>query len=159
MDDSVGSRQGADGAAGDAVASARVHASVFAPALAVGAIYGGAWLALAAYGRGEEDFARLLLLIFAVGTPLLLAHAWLRYRAAGITVAGDAVVVARGWPYGTARSLPFADVAGVDVRRSPLGRLLGTGTLVVRLRDGEHLSVGDIGQPERIAEALRGRLR
>lgn len=158
MNESSGDRREIGEEAADAAAVARVHASVFAPALAVGVIYGGAWLALAAHGRGQDDFARLLLLIFAVGTPLLLAHAWLRYRGGGLVAGGEGISVARGWPAGRARSVRYPDVAGVDVRRSPLGRLFGTGTVVVRLRDGETLSVGDIRYPERIAEALRQRL-
>lgn len=138
---------------------AQVHASVFAPAVVVAVLYGGAWLAFAAQGRSGEDFARLLLLICAIGTPLLLAHALMRFRSARIELGPGAVTVSRGWPHGPARAIPIGDVVSVRVRRSVLGRLFGTGSLELRLRDGEDLAVGDLGQPERIADALSDRLR
>ena len=138
---------------------ARVHASVFAPAVVVAALYGGAWLVYAAQGRGGEDFARLLLLICAVGAPLLLGHALIRYRTARVMLGAGAITVSRGWPHGGPRIVRIDDVIAAQVRRSVFGRLFGTGTLELRLRDGEDLSVGDLGQPERIADILAARLR
>ena len=158
MDESTRATRPVSGAAAAVEVAARVHASVFAPAVVVAVLYGGAWLIYAAQGRGGEDFARLLLLICAVGTPLLLAHALMRYRAARIELQPAAITVSRGWPHGRGRVIPVGDVAAVRVRRSVFGRLFGTGSLELRLRDGEDIAVGDLGHPERIADALRAKL-
>lgn len=86
---------------------ASVHGSVFAPAVVVGVLYGGAWLVYAAQGRGGDDFARLLLLICAVVTPLLLAHALMRYRTVRVVLGPDAISVSRaGLTGGRRRSRP-----------------------------------------------------
>jgi hypothetical protein len=137
---------------------ARVHASVFAPAAVVGVLYGGAWLVYAAQGRGGDDFARLLLLICAVVTPLLLAHALMRYRTVRVVLGPEAISVSRGWPHGRPQTILADNVISARVRRSVFGRLFGTGSLELRLRDGEDLMVADLRRPERIADAL-GRRR
>ena len=135
-----------------------VHWTIFLPALAVGALYSGAWLFLMAAGRGDTTLARLLLIVAVVGAPLLLAQAFLRHQAFGLAVGSRGLWYRRGWVRPRWQRVPLAEIARVEVVRGPAGHLLGGGALVVRMRTGERLKLDDVAVPADAARAVRQRL-
>jgi len=140
------------------LAEAGAHWSLFLPAILVGALYGAGWLGLDVTGRGGGALARLVFLVLVAAPPLLLGHAFLRFYSAGVVVTAEHILVARGWPHQTAERIPLSEVESVSVRASLLSRLLGSGSLHIRLWDGRDVDARDLARPQDIVEALNGRL-
>lgn len=141
------------------LATARAHWSVFLPAVIVAALYGIAWLGLDAAGRTGGALGRLVFLVLLMAPPLLVAHAFLRFYSAGVTVTRKYILVARGWPHYTAERIPLAEVESVTERRSLMSRLLGAGSLHIRLWDGRDVDARDLADPREVVGVIRGRLR
>lgn len=136
--------------------------TIYLPALLAGVLYGGLWLVMIVLGRGDSALARALLLVAAIGTPLLLLHAWLRARACGLRLTDDELSYRRGWLRPDWHHVPLQDVTGAHVVYGPAGRLLGSGALIVTLRDGRTLRLVDIagaGAAARQIEQRSGALR
>lgn len=141
------------------LAALRAHWSVFLPALLVAALYGASWLVLDAIGHGGGALARLVFLVLVAAPPLLVAHAFLRFHSAGVTVTRKHILVARGWPRQAAERIPLAEVESVSVRASLIARMLGAGSLHIRLWDGRDIDARDLADPHELVEVIRGRLR
>jgi uncharacterized membrane protein YdbT with pleckstrin-like domain len=141
------------------LAAARAHWSVFLPALIVAALYGLGWLGLDATGRTGGALGRLVFLVLLTAPPLLVAHAFLRFYSAGVTVTRKHILLARGWPRYTAERIPLSDVESVTERRSLMARLVGAGSLHIRLWDGRDVDARDLADPHELVEVIRGRLR
>lgn len=141
------------------LAEAGAHWSLFVPALLVAVLYGAGWLALETTGRGGGALSRLVFLVLLAAPPLLIAHAFLRFHSAGVMVTGEHILVARGWPHQSGEQIPLSEVESVSVRASLLSRLLGSGSLHIRLWDGRDIDARDLSRPQDIVEALSGRLQ
>lgn len=98
---------------------ARVHWAVYLP---------GALLVL--WGGVPND-PRLAgwFVIFGV---ILLIYALVLRRMTGLTITDRRVVARTSLVFGAVAEMDRGDVEGVEIRRNPLGRLLGFGTVVVR---------------------------
>ena len=143
----------------ETLTAVRAHWSLFLPALIVAALYGMSWLGLDATGRSGGALARLVFLVLLVAPPLLLAHAFLRFYSAGVAVGPNHVLVARGWPHHEGDQIPLSEIESVSVRSSLIARLLGAGSIHIRLWNGNDIDVRDIADPDRIVEIIRARLR
>ncbi len=158
MDESIGLRQdGFDGSvAGEpAVMRKGAHWSIFMPTLLVALLYGGTWLLLASYGREQGALGRLLMLVCALGVPMLLVHAFLRYMSTCVTVTKSAVILERGWPRRQPITVVLGEVSDVDTRRPFMGRLFGSGAFIVSTRKNRRLVVNDLDDPDAVAETVR----
>ena len=131
------------------------HWSIFMPTVVVALLYGGTWLLLASHDRAHGDLGRLLMLVCALGVPMLLVHAFLRYMSTCVTVTKSAVILERGWPRRQPITVVLGDVAEVETGRPLLGRLFGSGALIVRTRKNKRLVVNDLDDPDALAETLR----
>jgi uncharacterized membrane protein YdbT with pleckstrin-like domain len=147
-----------DDDAAETLAEAGAHWSLFVPAVLVAALYGASWIALDAAGRGGGALSRLIFLVLVAAPPLLLGHAFLRFYSTGVVVTRDHILVARGWPHQTVERVPLSEVEALSVRASLLARLLGSGSLHIRLWDGRDIDARDLARPQNIVEALTGRL-
>lgn len=134
------------------------HWTIFLPSLVVACLYGGLWLVLAAFGRADMALARLLLIVFVVGVPLLLVHAALRHRSCRLVIGDSRLWCRHGWFRPRWRRIALADVDTVSAARSLFGRLLGGGAVVIRFKDGETLKLDDLDAPLTAARAIRMRL-
>lgn len=131
------------------------HWSIFMPTVVVAALYGGTWLLLALHGREHGALGRLLMLVCALGVPMLLVHAFLRYMSTCVTVTKSAVILERGWPRRQPITVVLGDVADAGTRRPLMGRLFGSGALIVKTRRNRRFVVNDLDDPDALAETLR----
>jgi len=141
------------------LAKARAHWSVFLPAVIVAALYGLGWVGLDTTGHAGGALGRLVFLVLLTAPPLLVAHAFLRYYSARATVTRKYILLSRGWPRYTAERIPLADVESVTLRRSLVARLVGAGSLHIRLWDGRDIDARDLADPHELVDIIRGRLR
>ena len=136
----------------------RAHWTLFAPAILVALVYGLMWLVLVLLGRGDGAVARICLLVFSIGSPLLLVYGFLRYNSVWIALAGDELCLARGWPRLSHDQIPLGKISGIRLRQSFVGRHFHVGEVLVETRDGQRYRVSDIADPEMIVRELNGAL-
>ena len=84
------------------------------------------------------------------GTVLPLA----RWRATHIVVTDRRLMVREGLVSRQGLDVPVDRIASVRVRRTPFGRLVGSGTLIVDTGDPEPMRFADVGQVERVQARL-----
>lgn len=149
--------------AGDAelepVADARAHISLFVPTIIVAILFGGSWCVLWGAGLEETRLARVSLLVFLLAPPLLLVQAFLKYHSTGLAVTDCDLLVAPGWPRQSGVEVPLLGVDSVDVSASWLTRWFDTGTVRIRLVDGDVLKVSDLARAKQMTDYIRTRLR
>jgi membrane protein YdbS with pleckstrin-like domain len=120
---------------------------VFLPTLVIGVLYLLAWLWLSATGRAGGGLAKLVLLVLAIGVPLLAAHAMLRFQTIRLQARETALLYHPGWPRDMPVELPYALVERVALRRGLAGLAFGGGTLVAELTTGGRTAIADLGNP------------
>lgn len=140
------------------LAEVRAHWSLFLPTPIVAAVYGGAWLYVETTALAGGALARLLFLVMLLAPPLLLAYAFLRYYSTGAALTRHHLLLSRGWPHVGGEEIALSEIEAVTVRETWLGRLLGAGTLHVRLRDGGAIATRDLAAPGDFAAAVTARL-
>ncbi len=126
----------------------RARWQLFLPTLVITALYAAAWLYLAQTGRSGGGLAKLVLLVIAVGVPLLTAHAFLRHQTIRVQARGDALRYHPGWPRDLPVDLPYALIERIWVKRGIAGRLFGGGTLVIELTTGARVAIADLSDPD-----------
>jgi len=131
--------------------------AVFLPAILIVGGYAAAFAWLWLQGRGDGALARLCLLVLAVGGPFLLAHAVLRRFTVRIDVMPHAVYAHTGFPRKAPDEIPYALIRRLTLRRGPVGRLTGSGTLVFEIAGGTAIVVADLARPDQALRAI-GRL-
>lgn len=141
------------------LAEVGAHWSLFLPAILVAIIYGVAWLLLDFGGHGEGALGRLIFLVLVAAPPLLWGHAFLRFYSTGAAVTQNHVVVARGWPHHEAIRIALSEIESATMRVSWLARMLGAGSIHLRLWDGSEIDVYDLERPDRVVEIIREHIR
>ncbi|HXK54197.1 MAG TPA: PH domain-containing protein [Hyphomicrobiales bacterium] len=141
------------------LAETRAHWSLFLPAILVAALYGCAWLILDWNDLAGGALARLVFLVLVAAPPLLWGHAFLRFYSIGVALTETHVLVARGWPHHEARQIDLGEIESATVRVSPLARMLGSGSLHLRMWDGTEIDAYDLKRPDRLAALIRERIR
>ena len=127
------------------------HWTVFLPSLVIALLYGGLWSWFSA-GDAADGLARVALLVVAVGVPMLLAHAAIRFFGAEIVTADEALIARPGVPKRTEARVRVEDVVTVSIRRGLIGRVFDVGTVIVTDRSGQSVAVPDMAAPWRVAE-------
>jgi membrane protein YdbS with pleckstrin-like domain len=141
--------------AGEGAPVFRPGMPIFAPTAVILLFYATAWVALGMVGKSDSGIARLSLLVVTIAVPLLALHAFLRLQTIRLQVAGDVVRYHPGWPKDASVVMPVALIERVAIRRGLAGRMLRAGTLSMQLTTGQRISVADLADPERAAEAIR----
>lgn len=134
--------------------SYRAGWQVFIPTVAIAVLYSVAWLYLYHEGEQNGSLARLLLIVLAVGVPLVAAHAFLRHQTIRIQVMSKGIRYHPGWPRDLPVDLPFDLVERIRVKRSLVSWLVDSGTLVIDLTTGERVAIADLHQPDVIRAAV-----
>jgi membrane protein YdbS with pleckstrin-like domain len=131
--------------------------ALFLPMILIVGGYTATFLALWLFGLGDGTLARLCLLVLALGGPFMAAHAVLRRFTIRIDVMPHAVYVHTGFPRKAPVEIPYALIGRLTLKRGPIGRLTGSGTLIFDVAGGTRIETADIARP---GEALRaiGRL-
>ena len=131
-----------------------VHWAVFLPTVAIAVLYTILWFWFTDIRGTSGGVSRAALLVLAVGVPLLLVHAGLRYVNGCIELGRDHMVVHPGWPVRREAQISFKDIARLTVKRGLIGRIFDVGTLVVTDNNGDHTVMPDLAAPDRVEQAL-----
>ena len=140
------------------IAESRAHWSLFLPSALVALVYALAWGLLVLTGQGDGALAKVMFLVMMIAPPILLVQAFLRYNSVGLGLTKNHVLVARGWPRMVGEQIELKDLSFVEVRMSLIGRWLGTGKIVLLLKDGRSISISDLDQPESIGETIQSHI-
>ncbi len=137
-----------------AQAVGRAHWTLFAPALLVGVSYGFLWIVLALLDRGDGVIARIALIVFSLGTPLLLVYGFLRFNSVWVTAGEGVLWLSRGWPRITPSQIPLDEIDSIMLAQSFVGRWFDVGEIIINLHNGRRLKVSDIGTPTGVRHTL-----
>lgn len=132
--------------------------SLFLPTAVIAAGYAVALAVLHLSGKGDGALARLCSMVLALGVPLLLASATLRYFMVHVRLLTDTIIVHPGLPRRETREIAYSHIRTLHVSQGISGKLFNSGTLILELVTGERVSVGDLAEPQKIMSALRHRL-
>ena len=127
------------------------HWTVFLPSLVIALLYGGLW-AWFSGGEAADGLARVALLVVAVGVPMLLAHAAVRFVGAEIVLRKETLTARPGVPKRTETRVRVDDVVKVSIRRGLIGRVFDVGTVILTDRSGLSVTVPDMAAPSHVAE-------
>lgn len=128
--------------------------ALFLPVAVIAAGYGLLLLWLWSTGESASGIARLAAIVLALGIPLLLAHAALRYATISVQLRDGFIQARPGFPQGVTHSIAYTDIEDIEIKRG-ISRLAGSyGTLVLRSRTAERISICDLGNPEIIRSEI-----
>jgi hypothetical protein len=136
----------------------RARWQLFLPTAAIAILYAAVWLYLYASGRADFALARLVVIVMAIGVPLLAAHAFLRYETIRLQVLPKAVRYHPGWPRDLPTDMPFELIEQVRVKHGLSGLIFGGGTLIMDLTTGDRVAVADLSDPEGAKAQIEKRL-
>ncbi|GIL02963.1 MAG: hypothetical protein BroJett030_28620 [Alphaproteobacteria bacterium] len=136
----------------------RARWQLFLPTAAIALLYAAAWTYLYSTGRSDFALARLVIIVMAIGVPLLAAHAFLRYATIRLQVLANAVRYHPGWPRDLPVDMPFELIERVRVKRGLSGLIFGGGTLVMDLTTGAKAAVADLADPDGARAQVEKRL-
>ena len=111
-----------------------------------------AWLWLG--GNLGSNIARLCVIVLAVGVPILIVHAVLRYFTIAIHPHAHAMFIHPGFPRSEPFEIPYPLVRQINIRRGIAGRLLNSGTLIFHLQTGQKIAVCDLQNPDKVRDAI-----
>ena len=127
---------------------AKTHWSIYLPAGLVAVLWGG--LAFWAARAGAETVLTLALLVEAGAVPVLLLMAWLRARGRMLEIGSQGLFLQTGMLRPVKLGAALAMVEAVEAHRSLLQRLLGAGTVEIRLKGRAAWRLDDMAAPEEI---------
>lgn len=132
--------------------------ALFLPVAVIAAGYGLLLLWLWSTGEFASGIARLATFVLALGLPLLLAHAALRYATISVQLRDGFVQARPGFPHRGTLSIPYTDIEDVEIKRGFAWIAGSYGTLVLRLRNGERISICDLRDPKFICSEILQRI-
>ena len=124
------------------------HWHLFMPTVVIAVLYSICWAILVSIGMIDAALARMVVIVMAIGVPLLAAHAFLRYQTIRLQVSDSHVYCHPGWPKDLPIDLPVHIIREVRVKRGLSGRLFGGGTIVMDLTTGTKIVIADLGEPD-----------
>lgn len=136
----------------------RPHWSYLAgPVAAVAVVIAGAIAALVDHVPGWADWPILAVLVLAV---LRLVGRYLRWVTTKLVVTSTRVVDRRGILGRSAREIPLAAVSDIGYRQSLLGRIIGTGDVMIESagRDGQEV-FPDLPRPVSVQQQIYAALQ
>lgn len=125
----------------------RAHWHIFVPTIVICILYISGWVTLYVMDKSGGDLARLFIVVLAVGVPLLLAHAFLRYQTISLEIFDSHLQYHTGWPKAEPVKLPFTVIDKIDYTRGLSGRIFGGGTVILQLVAGEAIGIADVEKP------------
>lgn len=128
--------------------------ALFVPTMVVALGYLCMWFFLYVTGNGSGAMARLSIAVLALGVPVLIAHAGLRYVTISIVVGPDHIVAHRGFPIRDEVEISYRAIREVRVRRGISGSLTGAGTILIDRVGGKITVVPDIANPRGARKAI-----
>ncbi len=132
--------------------------ALFLPTAVIATGYAVALGVLQLLGKGDGAFARLCIVVLALGVPLLLANALLRYFTIHIRFLSDTIIVHPGFPRRNAREIAYPLIRDVRVSQGMSGKLSNSGTLILELVTGQRVAIGDLAEPHKVESAMELRL-
>lgn len=134
-----------------------VHWAVFLPTVIIALLYAALWFWFTEVSGTSGGMSRAALLVLAVGVPVLMIRAGLRYVVGSLECGPDQLVVRPGWPARRETGIAYGQISELTVKRGLIGRLLDVGTLIITDRSGRRVIMPDLASPERARQALSAR--
>ncbi|MEX0346012.1 MAG: hypothetical protein AB3N20_13895 [Rhizobiaceae bacterium] len=132
--------------------------ALFLPVAVIAAGYGLLLVWLWSTGELASGIARMAAIVLAFGLPLLMAHAALRYATIYVQLRDGFVQARPGFPHRGTLNIPYADIEDTEIKRG-ISRLAGSyGTVVLRLKTTERISICDLRDPEVICGEILQRV-
>lgn len=135
-----------------------VHWAVFLPTGVIAVLYLGLWFWFTEVHGTSGGMSRVALLVLAVGVPLLVAHAGLRYVNGRLELMEEELIACPGWPVRRERHVAYRHIADVKLRRGLIGRVLDVGSLVIVDRNGDKTVMPDLSAPRDVFDTLSARI-
>ncbi len=132
----------------------RAHWQIFLPTLMISVMYAGTWIYLSSMGMEGSALSRLIVIVIAIGVPVLAAHAFLRYQTIRVQILPDGLRYHPGWPKDLPVDLPYDLIEDAKIKYGLLGWLFKTGTLVLVLTTGNTVAIADLYKPKQILYAI-----
>lgn len=132
----------------------RAHWQIFLPTLMITLMYVGLWIFLSSKGMEKSALSRLIIIVMAIGVPVLAAHAFLRYQTIRVQVLPDGLRYHPGWPKDLPVDLPYDLIEDARIKYGLLGWVFRTGTLVLVLTTGNNVAIADLYKPKQILGAI-----
>lgn len=136
----------------------KVHWAVFLPTVAIAVLYASLWVWFSLGQGASGGISRAALLVLAVGVPLLVVHAGLRYVNGQLELGEHELIASPGWPVRRQRHVTYDHVVDVKMRRGMIGRLIDVGTMVIIDRNGDRTVMPDLAVPQTAMKALQEKL-
>ena len=130
------------------------HWRIFIPTIIICILYFICWLTLFFMGKSDSALARLFIVVLALGVPLLLAHAFLRYQTISIDIFKSHIHYQPGWPRSKPVILPYEQLEKFEISKGFSGRIFGGGTVIIKLARGQTVAIGDMEKPDKILEHI-----
>lgn len=134
------------------------HWHIFVPTIVIAILYFCGLVMLWILGKADGALARLFIIVLTVAVPLLIIHALLRYNTSSVQLAEECVRYHRGWPARVPVEMPYIMLESVSIKRGLSGLMFGGGTLVMKLKTGDKVSVPDLKHPKQVQELLREKI-
>ena len=96
------------------------HWHLFIPTVVIAVLYSICWAILATIGMIDAALARMVVIVMAIGVPLLAAHAFLRYQTIRLQVSDSHVYCHPGWPKDLPIDLPVQIIQDVNGQAGPV---------------------------------------
>ena len=132
--------------------------ALFLPTAVIAAGYAVALMGLQMLGKGEGALARLCIMVLALGVPLLLASAVLRFFTIRIQLLSDTIVIHQGFPRRNAREISYPLIRAVHVSQGIAGKWSESGALILELVTGQRVTISDMAEPDQVKSTLERRL-
>lgn len=151
--------------AGEPLASAAAHWTIYLPAAVVGLVWLGIFVWATFHVPELSGLRALALAVVALGTPLLVLAAALRARLLSVEIwpmgeegteaaAERELVLVDGFARPRSLRVGAREIASIHIRRSLPQRLFGGGALDIKMLSGERVLITDLDRPDALAHAL-----
>ena len=135
---------------------AGAHWSIFLPAAVVALLWAAIYLWANGWTPRLSGIASLSLAVEAIIVPLLILHAWGRTWALGVRVGARGLEARAGFPRRQRIEVGAREISSVRFRQTPLQRLLGAGSIELRMESGASIRLDDLDRAAEVANAIRG---
>jgi|GEM_PF-4495414 len=126
----------------------KAHWQIFVPTFVICLLYVVGWVTLFYLGQSGDSLARLLIVVLAVGVPILFAYAFLRYQTISLELFDNNLRYHKGWPQADPVVISYTQVKKVIFSKGFFGRLFGGGTVMLQMDKGVVIRIADVSRPD-----------
>lgn len=130
------------------------HWHLFVPSFVIAVLYLLIWYLASISQISSHYSVRLVIVLFAVVVPLILAWAFLRFETIKLQVNPDRLIYHPGWPASVPLDLSLSDISEVKTRKGVLGNLFGGGDVRITTTEGKTAEIKTLREPANASAAI-----